>query len=50
MIDEMLETFLRVFCCRKSRINENGDNTYIALFPNPVGSTAKTSLPWHAIL
>ena len=35
---------------RGSRINENGDNTYIALLPNPVGSTAKTSLPWHAIL
>ena len=33
-----------------SPINENGDNTYIALLPNPVGSTAKTSLPWHAIL
>ena len=46
----MLETFPRVFCFRKSRINENGDNTYIALLPNPVGSTAKTSLPWHAIL
>ena len=23
---------------------------YVALFPNPVGSTAKTSLPWHTIL
>ena len=45
----MLETFPRVFCFRKSCINENGD-IHIALFPNPVGSTAKTSLPWHAIL
>ena len=25
-------------------------NWYIALLPNPVGITAKTSLPWHTIL
>ena len=25
-------------------------NWYIALLPNPVGSTAKTSRPWHTIL
>ena len=42
--------FRRLFCFRKSCINENGGNTYIVLLPNPVGSTAKTSLPWHAIL
>ena len=33
----------------KVAYQRNGDNTYIALLPNPVGSTAKTSLPWHAI-
>ena len=35
---------------RNQSDNENGDNTYIALLPNPVGSTTKTSLPWHAIV
>ena len=30
---EILETFLRVFCFPKSRINENGGNVLGMLFP-----------------
>ena len=35
---------------RPIRNNTFRINWYIALFPNPVGSTAKASLPWHTIL
>ena len=34
---------------RPIRNNTFEINWYIALLPNPVGSTAKTSLPWHTI-